>query len=209
MFIPYPSNLLPNAQKFHSFSYSPECFLCRRSIAPEKMYDDNGDIEVAALQIEDFFDYSVNLVNKPGYTANCIATNAEDVLIEVQEKHFTRQDYTGDDSAVPKVTDLHATKSSNGYFMVRIVDIESIKTTFPFDKNQKKNSPKTFKLDVKVSHKPNLINITHFEFECWSDINNSYARIKTGNMNEGTYRQIIIHIIRDEMINLVPNRKSA
>lgn len=199
---PYPDRLLPNAERYAGFSWSEDCFLCRRSIERAKMLTDYQVLEVSALQAEYFFDYSTNLVNCDGHK-NSVDTNAKDVLIDVEDKHYTRTYFIGNEGKVPKAADIAFTVLSGiGYFMISIRALQRIKSQFPFSKEGPRKPNKTYNFELKISHRANIVNICHFEFECWSDINGKMARIKPASFGPGSYREIITHIIRSEIQGL-------
>jgi hypothetical protein len=199
MNIDYPERLLPNSDRLANFNVSGDCFLCRRSIEKEKIYDDDNEVEEAALEIEKFLDYSLNAVNAPG-VSNSVETIEEDVLIEVED---TRPTYTefkkGDESKVPPVQNiLFKIRHDLGFVKFTFSEAQ-IKASFPFTRQGKK-VPESFDLEVCPVHKPNLINIVHFEFRCVSDfVTDKMEVVKPGSIKINSYREQIVHIIRDEL----------
>jgi hypothetical protein len=118
----------------------------------------------------------------------------------VQQKQYYSMPFNNDDTAVPKPEDLTADILQNhGYFLVKIGQC-NFKTSYPFPIN--KPSSQTYQLEVRVNHTPNLINICHFEFQCWSDYNNNGIPkvVKKGN-NPETFREQIVHAIRNVMMD--------
>jgi hypothetical protein len=196
----YPERLLPSSEKLKRFVLCDECFLCRRSIEKSKMLDEDGIIEVAAIEAERLLDYSVNLVNC-GLHSNSEIIFAQDVLIEVDQLDYTKAEFDGDDSSVPSSSDITGRIAlEKGYFLIAFRSIGKIKTTFPFRKDKK--GEREFRLELRAIHKPNLINISHFEFECWSDFAGEFSRVSAAKIKEGTYREKITHIVRDSILNL-------
>lgn len=165
------------------------------------MLDDDGQLEIAAIQAERFFDYSTNLVNNSQHhPLNCVETVPEDVLIIVEEKQYYSIPFLNDDCAVPKVEELTAhILNDYGFFLIKIKDC-TFTTSYPFPAKEPNQS---YQLQLRVHHTPNVINLCHFQFQCWSDYNNkgSLKIVKPGNMKPDTFREQIIHAIRNWIID--------
>jgi len=163
------------------------------------MYDDDGEIELAAIEMNRLLDYSTNLINNKGVQSSNQAI-PEDVLIEVEEKQLTKK-WDCKDQSVPSVDDITASVALHkGYFYIGIKDIE-FKDEFPFKLKPQKPTI-TYKLEVYVRHVPNQINLSHMELECNSDINGRMERVKSRDIKEGGYRDLIVHIIRNKIADI-------
>lgn len=183
-------------------NYSKDCFICRRSIDKSEMLDNDNNLEIFAIQAERLFDYSTNLVNSKG-VSNVVKTFPDDVLI-IPEKEFIKYSmipWNNTDKDVPK--NVKSKKNEEfGFFLLKIADFDNIISTFPFPK--KRNKPKIFtQINFKtvITYCPNMINVLHFEINCESDFNGGVMqRVKAASIKPDTYREAIIHMIRNKII---------
>ncbi|MDD2982756.1 MAG: hypothetical protein PHQ74_05160 [Crocinitomicaceae bacterium] len=195
----YPDRLLPSLNKSKSFKFTKNCFICRRTDIEKKlMYDEDGELTDITINVKELINCSTNLVNEIS-VVNSVDTIAEDVLINILgvHKNLSFKEWNEIDEDVPNCSEiLYSTETEKGYYFIKICDLNGIKRTFPFSKNQGAVA-KDFSLEIEINHRPTMVNLSHFEINAQCDVNGDMAEISRGDFKG--YRKEISHIIKEEV----------
>lgn len=180
----YPDRLLPKPKDVKILKLPLEHVLVRWTEPGIQVFNNDGELNPAALSEKFFFGYSTNKIPP---------SNIDDTTIRILNNDLLEYWNEGEDAMVPKDDEFEYV-NDRGYLLFSIGDIHNFTATYPYP--QKREIVKLhFRLNV--SHKPLHCNYPHFEFTI---LDNDLKEIEQGG---GKWRKEIIFAIRVKMIKIV------